>query len=191
MPVQTNATDIGSYRLASNPSVYQPALNNNFEFVVTDIDNLRRAYEGTLIPNAQEVLRFSVDTISVPHFTQEPITIRRGNSVMKFAGVPTFESGRLVVNDYIGADTKSVLMAWQSLSYDVKNEKVGSAVNYKKDCYLIEYTPDYRQIRQWILYGCWVSGIEEGDFNQSSGDKRSLTATIQYDKAMMLLPDEE
>ena len=191
MPVQTNATDIGSYHLASNPSVYQPALSNNFEFIVTDIDNLRRAYEGTLIPNAQEVLRFSVDTVSVPHFTQEPITIRRGNSVIKFAGVPTFESGRLVVNDYIGADTKSVLMAWQSLSYDVKNEKVGSAVNYKKDCYLIEYTPDYRQIRQWILYGCWVSGIEEGDFNQSSGDKRTLTATIQYDKAMMLLPDEE
>lgn len=107
MPVQTNATDIGSYRLASNPSVYQPALSNNFEFVVTDIDNLRRAYEGTLIPNAQEVLRFSVDTASVPHFTQDVITIRRGNSVIKFAGVPTFEGGRLVVNDYIGAETDS------------------------------------------------------------------------------------
>jgi len=191
MAVQTNATNIGSYHLASNPKMYEIARSNNFEFVVTDIDNIPTVYEGTLIPNAQEVLRFSVVQASLPHFTQEVITIRRGNSVIKYAGVPSYDAGSLVVNDYIGADTKSVLMAWQGLSYNVNTEKVGSVTDYKKDCYLIEYTPDYKQIRQWLLYGCWISGISEPEYNQESGDKRTITATIQYDKAMMILPDAE
>lgn len=191
MAVETNATNIGSYHLADNPTLYQPSRSNNFEFVVTDIDNIRRAYEDTPIPNAQEVLRFSVVRAPVPHFTQEAVEIRRGNSVVKFAGAPSFNSGQLVVNDFIGADTKSVLMAWQNLSYNVKTEKVGKAQDYKKNCYLVEYTPDYEMIRQWILYGCWVSEISEEEYNQESGDKRQITATIQYDKGMMILPEEE
>lgn len=192
MAIETNATEIGSYHLASNPSLYDIARSNNFEFVVTDIDNIKRAYEDTEIANAQEILRFSVDQASVPHFTQDVITIRRGNSAIKYAGVPTFPDGSLVVNDYIGADTKSVLMAWQALSYNVKTERIGSISDYKKDCYLIEYSPDYKQqIRQWVLYGCWVSGISEDNYNMDSTGKRSITATIQYDKAMMILPDEE
>lgn len=110
---------------------------------------------------------------------------------MKMAGVPTYDSGNLVVRDFIGADTKSVLMAWQKLSYDVKTEKVGRMSAYKKDCTLIEYTPDYQMVRYWNLKGCWISGISEDDFDMESGDLKTITATIEYDKAEMHLPDEE
>jgi len=154
-------TRLGTYHIADNPNMFEPQRSNNFEFVVTNIDGIMRAgmtgveAEGLRnISNAQEIISLSVVSAPIPHFTQDTIEIRRGNSVVKYAGVPSFSSGNLVVNDWIGADTKAVLMAWQALSYNTTTEKMGLASQYKKNCYLVEYSPDGQIVRQWILYGC-------------------------------------
>lgn len=189
---------IGSYHLADNPSLYEVARSNNFEFVVTNLGDLLRAGANETDNNAyikgstaEDVIRLSVESSSVPTYKQAVLSLRRGNSVMKFAGLPDFDDGSLVVRDFIGADTKSALMAWQNLSYNVKTQKVGQMKNYKKDCYLMEYTPDMQLIRTWTLKGCWIAGLQMGEFNQESGDKRTITATIPYDYAIMSLPEEE
>ena len=185
----------GTYHLADNPDLYDPMRNNSFEFVVTGLDKLLRvgadgSEENAYITNAQEVLRLSVDSASIPMFTQEVIPVKRGNSTIKFAGTPSFASGSLVVNDWIGADSKSALMAWQNLSYNVKTDRVGNAADYKKDCWLIEYTPDYtKQVRQWQLKGCFISGLSEDAYSMSSDGKKTISATIEYDRAIMSLPD--
>ena len=187
-------TNIGAYHLADNPTLYEVQRDNNFEFIVTGIDNILRVGasendENAFITNAQETLRFSVVSAPIPTFNQNVIEVKRGNSIMKAAGVPTFKEGSVVVNDFIGADTKSALMAWQQLSYNVKTERVGAMADYKKTCYLQEYTPDYKLVRTWKMVGCWVSDISEGDFNMESNGKKTITATIQYDKAFMEMPD--
>ena len=111
---------------------------------------------------------------------------------MKAAGIPSFNEGELVIKDYRGADGKSILLAWQNLSYNVKGQTIGHMSGYKKDCYLIEYSPDYsRIVRQWILHGCWISGISQDAFNVEEGGERNVTATIQYDWAEQMLSDEE
>lgn len=188
----------GTYHLAANPSLYEVQRDNNFEFVVTDLDNIQRAgtqgnESNAFISNAQELLRLSVTKSSVPHFSQEVVAIKRGNSTLKYAGVPTFESGSLEFNDFVGADTKAILMAWQNLSYNVDTEHVGSVSNpntqYKKTCYLMEYTPDYRPVRTWVLYGCWISKLAEGEYSAEGGGKHSITATIEYDYAKIDLSD--
>lgn len=184
------STQIGTYHLADNPQLFEVQRQNNFEFVVTDIDGIIRAgalgtESNAKINNAQEMLRLSVTKAFVPHFTQEVVNIKRGNSTLKYAGVPSFPEGSIDFNDYIGADIKSILKAWQNLSYNVRTEKVGSldVTNYKKDCYLIEYTPDYRKVRTWRLYGCWISSLNEGEYTSDSGDKHQISCTIQYDRA--------
>lgn len=185
----------GTYHLADNPALYDPMRNNSFEFVVTGLDKLLRvgadgSEENAYITNAQEVLRLSVDSASIPMFTQEVIPVKRGNSTIKFAGTPSFASGSLVVNDWIGADSKSALMAWQNLSYNVKTDRVGNAADYKKDCWLIEFTPDFtKQVRQWQLKGCFISGLSEDAYSMSNDGKKTISATIEYDRAIMSLPD--
>lgn len=190
--------NIGAYHLSNNPAMYEPARSNTFRFVVAGLENLLRVgYSpeaidtNARITNAQEVLEFSVTKASIPTFTQEEIVVRRGNSVMKAAGVPNFSDGNIVINDYIGADGKSVLMAWQNLSYNVDTQMVGYMSDYKKTCYLIEYDPNYKIVRQWTLYGCWVKGITQDDFDHEGNGKRTIQANIAYDYAKMQLNDEE
>ena len=180
----TPGTPIGTYHLANNPNIYEIQRTNNFEFVVSDIDGILRAGSLTsTYANAQEVIRMSVVSCPIPHFSQNAIEVKRGNTTLKYAGVPTFQAGRLVLNDYIGADTAGVLEAWQNLSYNVKTEKVGLASDYEKDCYLIEYSPDYQPVRRWIMRGCWVSGLQEDDMNNENNSKKTVQATIEYDRA--------
>ena len=181
----------GAYHLADNPDQYEIQRDNNFEFIVTGIDNIKRADSDAVISNAQDVLKFSVVSASIPMFSQEPIQIRRGNSVIKAAGVPTFNDGQIVINDYIGADGKSVLMAWQNLSYDVRKETIGRMADYKKLCYLVERSIDCKIVRTWTLFGCWVQGLSESEFTNENSAKKTITATIAFDKAYMELPDVE
>lgn len=176
---------VSAMHLSNGTDIYEPARSNTFRFIVTDIDDLiKPGTDSEIIANAQNYLECSVVSASVPSFTQDVITIRRGNSVMKAAGIPTFNEGSLTINDYIGADGKSILMAWQRLSYNVDNDTVGYMSAYKRNCYLLEYSPDYSKVtRQWILYGCWVSGLDLGDYNYTEGGERTVSATIQYDYA--------
>lgn len=185
---QNTEASQGTYVLADNPNLYEPQRSNNFDFIVTGLDNIIRAgtngdEAGAVIVNAQETLRIAVNSAFVPHFTQEILSLNRGNDTIKYAGKITFPEGQFIINDYIGADTKSILMAWQNLSGNVKTEKVGHASDYKKDAYLVEYTPDYTTVRRWVLKGCWISGISEGEYNHDNNELRKVTATIQYDKA--------
>ena len=192
----------GTYHLAANPSQYQPQELPHFEFIVSfgDNDLIREGTPDDFVGNeenriksgiAQETLRIAVNKSSIPHFQQGVIEIKRGNSTMKFAGLPTFPAGSIELEDYIGADDKSILMAWQRLSYDAENERIGDAAEYKKECTLIEYTPGWKMVRYWTLYGCWISNITEPGFDRNSDSKNNVTVEIQYDYAIMHMPDEE
>lgn len=184
-----NANSVGAFHFSNNPEIYEIQRGNNFEFIVTDLDNLRRAgtdgsESDSKLENPQEYLRLSVASASVPHYSQNAIEVKRGNTTIKYAGVMSFPSGSIEVYDFIGARTKDILMAWQNLSGDIKKETVGLQASYKKQCQLIEYSPDYNQkVRTWILEGCWVSNISEGNYDQNNNDSRRISATIEYDKA--------
>lgn len=196
--LDTAGDRLGTYYLTDNPKHYEIQRGNNFVFYVEGLNKIlgntdyslqtanKYAYE-----NAEDVIKISVNKASVPHFTQGVITVKRGNNTMKFAGVPEFASGSIELNDYIGAGTKDILYAWQQKSYNTHTEKVGLVTDYKKDAYLLEYTPDYQLVRTWKLFGCWISGLSESEFSHDSADKHTISATIEYDKAWIDTSDIE
>lgn len=190
------ADNKGTYHITDNNDIYEPARNNNFEFIVAGIDGILKAgtdqsviNENDYIKNGQEVLRVAVESASVPNFQLGTIEVKRGNTTAKFAGVPTFSSGSLVVKDYISIDSgysnpKDILLAWQALAYDVRTEQVHRAKNYKRTGTLIEWDPAYKTIvRKWTIEGAWVSEVSEDAFSTENEGQRKITATIVYDKA--------
>ena len=174
-------------------AAYESARTGFFSLIVDGIDNIVKAsYSGTnasgaassdKIARAQEILKLNVIKAPVPHFNLEVLKYKRGNDTVTFAGTPTYESGNIVVDDVVGMDTKSILMAWQSLAYNVHTRKGGRMKDYKKTCTLIEYDQAFDQIRSWTLYGCWISSISESEFDKENDGKRQITAKIEYDRA--------
>lgn len=189
MPIE----QIGTYYLSDNPREYEVQRNNNYEFVVTHLEDLVRpgvpdGADNRLFKDAERILRVSVSSAFIPHFTQDVVQVKRGNTTLKYAGLPTFGEGTLRFQDFVDADVKSILMAWQHLSYNVDTEQVASLQRtaYKKDCYLLEYPPDYyAPHRGWLLKGCWISGLSESEYTNDNGDKHEISATIQYDYAKL------
>ena len=162
---------------------YEPARSTDFELYVYGLDDLLP--EG----DAQEVIRIAVAKAPVPHFSIQAIEQRRGNTVQKFAGTPSFSEGTLELYDWIGVNTKSILMAWQAKASNLRTGKTGVLSDYKKRATLCEYSPDGQKIRSWTMYGCWVSAITEDDFDHSNQQsERRIRATLQYDLA---LPDDD
>lgn len=186
------ADNLNAFHMTDAAAMYDPARSNVYEFVVTQMDGnwLKAGIDYTEKPSADDVindvpniLRLSVTKASVPHFKQNVIEVQRGNTKAKFAGAIEFDAGTIVVNDFVGLNTKAALMAWQRLSGDITTGAVGRKETYAKECYLVEYTPDFIPIRQWLLRGCWISEISEDDFDSENDGKRQITATIQYDRA--------
>ena len=142
---------------------YEAARTSFFLFRVPDIDNIvKSTFKGDLdeaqntdkIAGAAKNLELNVTKANVPHFKLAKLEYKRGNEVVSMASTPTFESGSITVDDIVGIDTKSILMAWQALAYNVHTRKGGRMVNYKKTAYLLEYTQDFELVRTWTLYGC-------------------------------------
>ena len=190
------SNSLSAQHISSNLANYEAARTGFFSLIVDDIDNIVKASftgdkndaaDSDKIARAQEVLKLNVIKAPVPHFSLKKETYRRGNDVVNFAGVPDFKDGSIVVDDVVGMDTKSILMAWQALAYNVYTRKGGRMKDYKKNCTLIEYTQDFEQVRSWTLYGCWIQDIQEGDFDKENDGKRQITANIVYDRAEMNL----
>ena len=200
----TDEQSLTAARISTNLANYEAARSGFFTLIVPDLNNIPRVnYTGAwenaapsadsknVIAQAEESLRLNVIKFDVPHFSVAVHEYRRGNDVVKYAGIPTFGQGNLVVDDIVGIDTKSILMAWQNLTYNVRSRKGGRMVNYKRDCTLTEYTQDYEIVRSWTLYGCFISALSEDSFDRNNDGPRQITATIEYDRAEMQLPDDE
>ena len=178
---------------------YEAARSSFFVLVVSDLDNLVKPNVSSenpnandYISNAKDVLRLNVTKSSVPHFTVGTEEYRRGNEVVKFATTPTWDDGSLTVDDVVGLDTKSILMAWLYKAYNPHTRKGGRMVDYKKKAQLIEYTQDYEQIRIWNIEGMFITKIQEDEFDRESTDgRRKLTVSFVYDRSTMDLPEEE
>ena len=166
--------------------IFQPASSSDqvLKLIAAKINDFNSENSYTA-DSVQEALKLNITSASVPHFNVETLSFRRGNEVVKFAGVPSFEAGKISIDDFIGLDTKSMLEAWLELTYNLKTRTGGRMYEYKMDCVLIEYTQDYRPVRTWTLYGCFISDLSEDDFNKESDGKRKISATIQYDRAVM------
>ena len=188
---------LSTYHLSTGVErTFQPAKGNFFEFIVEDLGDLLKpgveenlAEDQDYITNGQEVIRLTVHETTIPHFQLATLSIRRGNSVVKYAGVPTFEAGSLVCTDMIGAQSKAILESWQNLAYNVLTDKGGRAYTtdgrgYKRNATLIEYTSDHVRVRSWKLIGCWISNITEENYNMETDDIRRVTCEVQYDRAI-------
>jgi len=188
---------LNTRHISSNLANYEAARNAFFTLIVDDLSNLlspaytgdpEAAAESDRLNDSQNILRLNVTKAFVPHFSVGTEEYRRGNDVVKFATVPTWDGGTIEVDDVVGLDTKSILMSWLYLAYNPHTRKGGRMKDYKKTCTLCEYTQDYELIRTWTLEGVFVTKITEAEFDRENDGKRKLQVELSYDRALVDLP---
>ena len=176
-------------------SSYEPARSTDFELFVYGLEDLVDGVDNE--KDVTEAIRIAVAKAPVPHFSINVLEQRRGNTVQKFAGTPTFQAGQIELYDWIGLNTKSILTAWQAKACQLIKKgdqqygtgKTGVLSDYKKTATLVEYTPDGQKVRSWKMYGCWISSIDEDAFDHSNQQsERRIRATMEYDLA---IPEDE
>lgn len=203
MPYKQTPWDesLNTRHISDNLQNYEAARSAFFVFYVSP-DQLTNLYKINANKDAENVatydnaksadaLRLNVVKASVPNFTINTLDYRRGNDVVHAAGVPEFATGSIVVDDVVGLDTKSLLYSWLYLAYDPKTRRGGRMYEYKKDAVLIEYTQDYEKLRTWKIYGCFITSIDEGEFDRENDSKRQLTVNFIFDRAEMEVVEKE
>lgn len=201
MAINQDTFSRGAYHIANNTVEYNPQRKSNFTLIVHGIGNLPRVGSidssvGTLtsddiIANGQEQLILALRSCDTPSVSQGTITINRGNSTIKFPGKPTFNDLNIEAYDYIGSDVKDTLLAWQNLSYNSKYDYIGKASVFKKDCELLQLSPEGELIRYWEIKGAWLSGVTPGNFSVDDADTaQTVSAQLIYDWAEMHMPDD-
>lgn len=191
---------LNTTHISSHLADYEAARSSFFTLIVDGLDNLLNPNfdedpDGAVSTDyldqntSENSFRLNVTKCSVPQFELGTDQYRRGNDVVKFATVPTWNDGTVEVDDVVGLDTKSILTAWLYLAYNPHTRAGGRMVNYKKKATLCEYTQDYKLIRYWDVEGLFVTKITEAEFDRENDGKRKLSATLVFDRAIMRLPE--
>ena len=171
-----------------NDTNFEPQRTNNYEVQITGLSDITTDMNGNKIPmaNASETITLSTNSFDAPSISVDPITVRYGNSSIKYAGVPSFGDASIVINDYIGLNTERILSAWYAQVYNPNTKEIGYAVDYKKTAYLIEYDTKYsKQTRSWRMEGVWPQNLALGSYAAEGGSQRQITMTLIYDRLVI------
>lgn len=198
-----------AYHLATadgkNNRLYQPLRKNNFKLSI-DFSQTKgmmgffnqpsdtaggtgisiSKYFGTSSPSqdsVQKAIEVSVISCRAPHFSLGEIDVSKFNSRAYFAGRPEFTADDISIDDFYNTSGKSGIMAWMACTYDVENDVIFDAENYMATATLSELKPNGEIVRQWSLENCWIKSISNDDFDATSNDKKTFSATMRYDRA--------
>lgn len=196
----TTSFSNGAYHISNNATEYNPQRKNNFTLIIQGIDTLPRVDsvdtdvnnlpDSSIVAGGQEQIALALKSSDVPNFSQSEISINRGNSTIKFAGKPSFNTLNIEVYDFIGSNAKDVLYAWQYQQYNSRYDFVGGARSYKKNCQLLQLTPDGDLVRYWEIKGAWLKSVSVGSFSYTDDDIQTISAELVYDWATMKMPSE-
>ena len=193
------ANNPSAYHIAQNKVEYNPQRRNNFILVIDFGNDLPRvgSDEGTTDPasiitasEAQNQVILTLRECDTPSVSVNDIQVSRGNSVIKFAGKPTFGDMSFTAYDYIGANIKDTLLAWQNQVYNSKYDYTGNAKSYKKHCQLIQQTPNGTMVRYWDIEGAWPKEVKPDGFDYTSEDQQTVSCTLAIDWAEMHTPED-
>lgn len=150
--------------------------NNNFIVTINGVS------DGT-------DLELVIKQAFLPSVSLNVLDLRHGNDAKKFAGVATWNGGQINIIDTLSRSELDAILAWFKITYDWTNGAIGVAKDYKKDGVITEYAADGKFTRQWKVEGMWISNIDLGALDSSSGDMKQVSITIEIDPSRNFAPN--
>lgn len=171
--------------LSDNP-LYQPQLTNHFEMYIYLPSSLVQGDEKKIL-DARKYITLAVKSVDAPDLAVNTLEIPHGNTKVNIAGqVNSKQTGTMVVNDYIGANTKEILFNWMSLVNNPYTGQMGWAANYKCKAQCIKYSPDGALLDGWVYTGFFPTSVGEDNMSKDGSNINTITVQYAYDLALPL-----
>lgn len=137
-----------------------------------------------------EGLTVACHTATSPQMTISETEIHRINDRSYLPTKAEFQSIEIGFYEYIKDDAAatnpsagSVLWQWQKKVYDPTTGVMNSKKDISANMLIIQFDGAGTVVRTWNLYGAWPTTVKFDDFDASSADVQSVTATFRYDWA--------
>lgn len=150
--------------------------NNNFIVTINEVS------DGT-------DLELVITQAFLPSVSLNVLDLRHGNDSKKFAGVATWNGGQINIWDTLSKEELDAVLTWFKKTYNWTNGAVGVAKDYKKSGFITEYAADGKYIRQWKVEGMWISNIDLGALDASSGEMKQVSLTVEIDPSRNFAPE--
>ena len=126
-----------------------------------------------------------VHSVGRPHMEQNPVPVHSYNSIAYYAGKAEWSTISLVVRDDVTNSSAALVghqMQKQMNFFQQTTTEAGA--NYKFQMYIETLDGgDSVMLEQWILEGCFLAGVEYGEFSYDSPDAMLITMTVRFDNA--------
>lgn len=159
--------------LASNEG-WEPRRTNNF---ILTIDGIPKAVDQ-IDKISVAVIDFSPGDVEV-----EQHQIDMLNFFITVAGRARFSNGNIKCRDYLDQRTFFLLWTWYNMSFNISEEAVGYAIDYKRNATLEQFGPDGTKGKLvWKFYGCFITSISPpGTLSYDSNEFSNIDVNLQYD----------
>lgn len=173
--------DINRYGGASHfahDSAYEIQRQNHWE---VDIDLEALGLDADLASK----IRMTCQNISVPNYKVDATPVKHANDTVWIATNPTFNNSFTInVYDTVSYDMQEALMKWYSRVYNPQTKLMGLVKNYKTTASLFMYSPDCSVIREWRLYGMFITGFKVDDLSYDQGGLVKCSCEFSVDNAI-------
>lgn len=158
------------------------------------VDNMKEPkrtnrYE-VIIPDLDDDLRLSCNSITLPSIDVDQKEIHRMHNLYKVAGAKV-KYADITVKFYDFVDNKvgKALDSWHRNVYNIDTSLMGFPVEYKKNIAIIMYGPDHSVVEQWLLVGAWPKSLKRsaGLDWKTEGDPIEVEMTLAIDEARIVL----
>lgn len=168
--------------------ILQPKPKNKWRVLFTGLGGAAGANSG--VPND---LSLQVVTATRPSLSYEEIQLDRYNSRIYVAGKHTFEPATLTVEDDItnrAANAIQTQLEKQQRLIGATGPWLNSeatAFTYKFGMVLEMLDGNEAVTESWKYEGCYLSAVDWGDVDYSTGEKMTINLTVRFDHARQVL----
>lgn len=140
--------------------------------------------------NVSQVLTMTTDSVGQIVENQGSIEVHYGNGIIKFPSKVTFDDVPWTLNCFCEPNVLEYLRQWRRLVYNPDTEEMGLPSQYMKQVYFIKYDGQGKARDVIKAPGTWISGLQNGEMNQSGGSMVQVQTTFVISRAMYLNPSE-
>ena len=150
----------------------------------------RQSHFKLVIEGFEEEFLLHIRSANGVEMSFQAIETKFFNDLIKQAGARSFGDMSIDIHDAIGPDVERKLHAWQQQIMDTKTGKMGYAADYKRTAKIVEYNINGEIRNVWQFEGVWPQNVNYGSFTREDVAKKSVSITLSYDRARLLLTSE-